>query len=143
MLRKNDEKSAKIKVFGYPKPSQNPSKTPPKSMFQQTCDFSSIFASKSLCSKSADIDFVLVFTVQNGSRPFFFKLLFAWIWDPKKHPKTSLKPCPGDPKIDLENMLFFHIDFFAFWLRFWRLLGLQLGAKLAQNASAERKVAYF
>ena len=40
-------------------------------------------------------------------------------------------------------MLFFNIDFSAFWLRFWRLLGLQLGAKLAQNASAERKVAYF
>jgi len=88
LLRKNDEKSAKIKVFGYPKPSPNPSKTPPKSMFQQTCDFSSIFASKSLCSKSADIDFVLVFTVQNGSRTFFFMLLFAWIWDPKNHPKT-------------------------------------------------------
>ena len=143
MLRKNDEKSAKIKVFGYPKPSQNPSKTPPKSMFQQTCDFSSIFASKSLCSKSADIDFVLVFTVQNGSRTFFFKLLFAWIWDPKNHPKTSQKPCPGDPKIDLENVLLFNIDFFAFWPRFWRLLSFQLGAKLAQNASAERKVAYF
>ena len=57
--------------------------------------------------------------------------------------KPIKKPCPGDPKIDLENMLFFNIDFFAFWLRFWRLLGLQLGAKLAQNASAERKVAYF
>ena len=112
-------------------------------MFQQTNDFSSIFASKSLCSKSADIDFVLVFTIQNGSRTFFFMLLFAWIWDLKKHPKTYKKPCPGDPKIDLENMLFFNIDFFAFWLRFWRLLGLQLGAKLAQNASAERKVAYF
>ena len=83
-----------------------------------------------LCCQNADIDSVLVFTIQNGSRTFFFKLLFAWIWGPKNHPKTSQKPCPGDPKIDLENVLFFNIDFFAFWPRFWSLLGLQGGAEL-------------
>ena len=37
--RKNDEKNAKIKDFGLPKPSQNPSKILPKSMFQKTCKF--------------------------------------------------------------------------------------------------------
>ena len=63
-------------------------------------------------------------------------LLFAWIWDPKNHPKTSWKPCPGDPKIYLENMLFFNIDFFAFWPRFWSLLGLQDGAKSAALLAA-------
>ena len=129
------KKSAKIKVFGYPKPSQNPSKTPPKSMFQQTNDFSSIFASKSLCSKSADVDFVLVFTIQNGSRTFFFKLLFAWIWGPKNLPKTLEKRCPNPYKIDSQNVLFFNIDFFGFWLRFRRVLGFQDGAKLALKPS--------
>ena len=58
LLRKNDAKSAKIKDFGLPKPSQNPSKTLPKMQSQQTCDFSTIFARKSLCRESADIDFV-------------------------------------------------------------------------------------
>ena len=80
-------------------------------------NFCSIFAFLLLVAR-ANIDFVLVFTVQNGSRTFFFKLLFAWIWDQKNHPKTSQKPCPGDPKIDLENVLFFNIDFFAFWSDF-------------------------
>ena len=125
----------KIKDFGLPNPSQNEAKILIKSTFQKTCDFSQIFVRFLLLVAIANIDFVLVFTIQNGSRTFFFKLLFAWIWDPKNHPKTSQKPCPGDPKIDLENVLFFNIDFFAFWPRFWRLLGFQLGAKLAQNGS--------
>ena len=34
-------------------------------------------------------------------------------------------------KNDAKNMLFSDIDFFAFLLRFWRVLGLQVGAKLA------------
>ena len=38
------EKMTKIMDFGLPKPSQNPSKMPPKSHFQKTCDFSSIFS---------------------------------------------------------------------------------------------------
>ena len=61
----------------------------------------------------------------------------------KKPSKNLLKTMPGRPKNRSRKRVVFNIDFFAFWLRFWRLLGLQLGAKLAQNASAERKVAYF
>ena len=38
-------------------------------------------------------------------------------------------------KIDTENVLVFYIDFFASWPRFWSLLGLQHGAKLAILAS--------
>ena len=34
-------------------------------------------------------------------------------------------------KIDVKNVLIFHVDFFEFWLRFWSLLGFQVGAKLA------------
>ena len=41
--RKNIEKSVKIEDFGLPKPSQNPPKTPPKSMSQKTSKFSLIF----------------------------------------------------------------------------------------------------
>ena len=37
------ENNVKIEDFGLPKPSQNPPKTPPKSMFQKTSKFSSIF----------------------------------------------------------------------------------------------------
>ena len=71
-----------------------------------------------LCSQNADIDFVLVFTIQNGSRTFFFKLLFAWIWDPKNLPKTLEKRCPNPYKIDPKNVLFFNIDFSGFGLDF-------------------------
>jgi len=63
--------------------------------------------------------------VFGGHQTIFFKLLFAWIWGSKNHPKTFRKPCPGDPKIDLENMLFFNIDFFAF--------GFDFGGSWASN----------
>ena len=39
--RKNTEKNTKIKDFGFPKPFQNPSKMPSKSMSYKTCIFSS------------------------------------------------------------------------------------------------------
>ena len=39
--RKNIEKSAKIEDFGFPKPSQNPSKILPKSMSKKTYNFHS------------------------------------------------------------------------------------------------------
>ena len=42
---------------------------------------------------------------------------------PKSRPKPS--------KIDVKNVLFFNIDFLRFRTRFWTLLGLQDGAKLA------------
>ena len=102
---------------------------------EKTCIFSSILAPKTLCCKSADIDFVSVFPIQNGSRALFFKFLFVCILGPKKLPKTLPKPGPNPLKIDAKNVLFFNIDFFGFGTRFWRLLGLQLGAKLALRAS--------
>ena len=40
-------------------------------------------------------------------------------------------------------MMFLSIDFLGFWPRFGSLLGLQDGAKLAQNGSADDKVEYF
>ena len=55
LLRKIIEKNAKIEDFGLSKPSQNPSKTLPKSMFPKTYNFSSIFARKMTCCKSANI----------------------------------------------------------------------------------------
>ena len=136
MLRKNIEKSAKIKDFGFPKPPQNPPKIHSKSMSQKTCDFSLIFVRFLLLVARANIDFVLVVTIQNGSRMFFFKLLFAWIWGPKNLPKTLEKRCPNPYKIDPKNVLFFNIDFFGFWPRFRRVLGLQDGAKSAALLAA-------
>ncbi len=126
----------KINGFGFPNPSQNEAKILLKSTFQKTCDFSPIFVRFLLLVARANIDFVLVFTVQNGSRTFFFKLLFAWIWGPKNLPKTLEKRCPNPYKIDPKNVLFFNIDFFGFWPRFRRVLGLQDGAKSAALLAA-------
>ena len=94
-------------------------------------DFSSIFVSKSLCRKSADIDFVLVFAILFACRPFFCESLFACIFGPNNVPKTFPKRRPTLLKIDAENVLFCNIDFFSFRPRFRSLLDLQDGAKLA------------
>ena len=115
--------------------NQNPPKILSKTKSTKMCNFSSVFAQTFFSCESADIDSVLFFTIQNGSRTFFFKLLVAWIFGLKNHPKTCQKLSPGDSKIPLENALFFNIDFFASGPRFWSLLGLQLGAKLAILAS--------
>ena len=42
---------------------------------------------------------------------------------------------PNPSKIDVKNVSFFNIDFFGFRPRFWRVVGLQFGAKLAILAS--------
>ena len=128
-------KSAKIKDFGFLKPSQNPLKMPPKSTSQKTCNFSSIFVRKMLGCTSADIDFVLVFTILFACRALFFESLFACIFGAKNLPKSSPKPLPNPLKIDAKNASFFNIDFFSFWTRSWSLLGLQVGAKLALKPS--------
>ena len=129
------KKVRKLKVFGFPKPCQKPSKTPAKSMSQQACDFSAILARKSLCRKSADIDFVLAGPIRNGSRTLFFKSLLACFLAPKNLPKTIPKRGPNPLKIDAKNDAFFNIDLLKFRPRFWRALGLQAGAKLAIFAS--------
>ena len=49
----------------------------------------------------------------------------------KNLPKTLPKWGPNPLKIDAKNVLFFNIVFFGFRARFWSLLGLQDGAKLA------------
>ena len=51
-------------------------------------------------------------------------------------PKTLPKRGPNPSKIDAKNVLFFNIDFFGFRPRFWRVLGLQLGAKSAALLAA-------
>ena len=119
--------------FGFPKPSQNPFKIQLKSMSQKLCDFSSIFPEKMLCRKSADIDFVLVFPIRNGSRTIFFKSLLACVFGPKNLPKTLPKRGPNPSKIDVKNVLFFNLDFWRFRPRFRSLWGFQVGAKLAPN----------
>ena len=120
--------------FGLPKPSQNPAKIPSKSMSQKTCNFSWIFARKKVCCKGANIDFVLVFAVLFACRALFFKSLFACISGPKNLSKTLPKRGANPLKIDAKNDAFFNIDFFGFRPRFWSLLGLQVGAKLALKA---------
>ena len=127
------EKIAKIMDFGLPKRSQNRPKIHSTSMSPKAYDFSSNFARKMLCCNSADIDFVLVFPILFACRALFFESLFECILGPKNLPKTSPKRRPNPLKIDVKNVLFFNIVFFGFRPRFWTLLGLQLGAKLAKN----------
>ena len=54
----------------------------------------------------------------------------------KTYQKTLPKRGPNPLKIDAKNVLFFNIDFFGFRPRFWRVLGLQLGAKSAALLAA-------
>ena len=55
----------------------------------------------------------------------------ANIFGPKNLSKTTPKRGPNPLKIDAKNVQFFNIDFLGFGPRFWSLLGLQVGAKLA------------
>ena len=55
----------------------------------------------------------------------------------KKSSQNSSKMRSERLKNDAKNMLFSDIDFFAFLLRFWRVLGLQVGAKLAVLGSQD------
>ena len=144
--RKNIEKNAKIEDFGLPKPSQNRPEILPKSMFQKTYIFSELFNNFFLIFKTSKpwkyqfyLRKITIFKV-------FAKIVFlqlSCIFGQKNLPKTLPKRGPNPSKIDAKNMLFFNIHFYTFWHRFWRVLGLQVGAKLAQNASADDKVAYF
>ena len=130
----------KIKDFGFPNLSQYESKMPSKSMSQNTCELSSIFARKMLCHKCADITFVLRFTLLFACRALFFKSLFACILRPKNLPKTLPKRRPNPLKINVKNVLFFNIDFLGFRPRFRRVLGLQDGAKSAALRSSVWRV---
>ena len=131
------EKYGKIKDFGFPKPFQNPFKMPPKSIFQKTYNFSSIFClfllflalsvSSSKCLKpSKNCGFV-------ASRAFQQCAAIGAQSNekcPKNVSKTLPKRRPNPSKIDVKNVSFFNIDFLGFRARFWSLLGLQDGAKL-------------
>jgi len=66
-------------------------------------------------------------------------LQFSYILGLKNLPKTLPKRGPDGEKIDAENVLFFNIDFFGFQPRFWSLVGLQDGAKLAILAKKNYK----
>ena len=127
--RKNRENHGFWPPKTLPKPSQNPL----KSDVQKTCDFSLNFVRKMLCCNSADIDFVLVFPILFACWALFFESLFECILIPKNLPKTTPKRRPSPLKIDVKNMSFFNIVFFGFRPRFWKVLGLQDGAKLAEN----------
>ena len=118
----------------------------PKSMSKKTYNFSQLFNtffSNFKTSKPWKYQFYLgkitIFKV-------FAKIVFlqlSCIFGQKNLPKTLPKRGPNPSKIDAKNMLFFNIHFYTFWPRFWRVLSFQLGAKLAQNASADGEVAYF
>ena len=58
-------------------------------------------------------------------------LYFECIFGPKNLPKTLPKQGSNHEKIESKNHAFFNIDFLMFWARFWRVLGFQVGAKLA------------
>ena len=122
--------------FCLPKPFQNPTKMPPKMKSQKTLIFSrflTIVLAFLLSSKPTKswfshnkIDIFQVFA-KNAH------LQKAFIFRSKNPPKTFPKRGPNPLKIDVTNVLFFNIDFFGSWPRFWSFLDLQEKAKLAQN----------
>ena len=97
------EKIGKIIDFGLPKPSQNPSKIHLKSRSQKTHIFSSIlvrffeFAAK---ADSASDPLGMVFCAH---QTLFFRLPFAWIFNPKNLPKTLPKRGLNLQKSSLER----------------------------------------
>ena len=58
-------------------------------------------------------------------------LLLPTVFHPKNLPKILPKRGPNDKQIDFKNACAFIIDFLALGPRFWLLLGLQDGGKLA------------
>ena len=132
--RKIIEKYVKNIDFGVPNPSPNPSKINAKSMSQKTCHISLIvvwcfhFCWSSISWKLASrLDGSTIFKVF----AVIMLLLFPTVFHPKNLPKILPKRRLNDQKIDFKNACVFIIDFFAFGRRFWSLLGLQDGAKLA------------
>ena len=135
MTSKKHRKKCENRGFGPPKPLPKPSQNPikievPKNM-QFFIDFGSNFDA---CCKSQH---------QKNVRPrsvllafhTFPQIAFGMPLAPKNLLKTLPKRGPNPSKIDAKNVLFSNIDFFGFRPRFGRLLGLQLGAKLAILAS--------
>ena len=127
-----------MKDFGFPKPSPNPPKIDPKSSLEKTLDFSSVFVRFFLVFRSS-ISWECAFYHSKTTNPEVFAKIvlfrFSFISLPKNLPKTPPKQSPNPSKIDAENVLFFNIDFLGFRPRFGRVLGLQVGAKLAILAS--------
>ena len=107
-------------------------------MSQKTCDFSSIFVRCSSFLHSS-ISQKCVFSLRKITIfKVFAKIAFLLslcIFGQKNLPKTLSKQGSNPSKIDAKNVLVFDIDFFASWPRFWSLLGLQVGAMLAQVGS--------
>ena len=134
LLSSSLEKIAKIIDLGLPKSCQTPTKILSKSTSQKTCDVSSIFTwlfmfvAKPTSKKRAPTQCFVDFSHDSAYH-------FSNIFDPKNLLKTFPKRRPNPCKIDVENVWFFNIDFFGFWTRFRRLLGFQVGAKLALKAS--------
>ena len=84
----------------------------------------------------ADIEILCAQPVFCKDFRFFVVSDVALFLGPKNLSKTSPKPFRNHDQIESENKLFFNIDFFRFWPRFWRVLGLQLGAKSAALLAA-------
>ena len=107
LYRKNIEKNAKIKDFGLPNPSQNPSEILPKSRFQKTSIFSELFDNFFLILKTSKpwkyqfyLGKIIIFKV-------FAKIVFlqlSCIFGQKNLPKTLPKRGPNPLKIDAKNV---------------------------------------
>ena len=133
-LPKNIEKLAKIKDFGFRKPIQNRPKKLSKSKVQKTSDFSSIFYinltyffSRFSWKYAFSLEKIINFRVRSFNSQFEISSEFSSKNHQKNLPKRRLNPS----NIDAKNVLFFNIDFFGFRPRFQKVLGVQLGIKLA------------
>ena len=106
-----------------PKPMQNCFKIDVPKNMRFCIDFCLIFV---VCCKGRTSKFMRprsVLWTFHQNQLFTFGMHFG----SEKPTKNPSKTMPNLWKIDAKNASFFNIDFFRFWGRFWRVLGLQLG----------------
>ena len=123
--------------FGLPKPLQNPFKMPSKSMSHKTCIFSSIFCLFWLFSALCAFSWKCLKPSKNCGFVALRAYQHCVFVGTQSNEKISKKPSKNPPKMRSEpfknrcqKRVVFNIDFFTFWLRFWRVLGSFWEAKI-------------
>ncbi len=139
-------RASKITSKKHRKKCENRGFWPPKTLpkaFQNACKidvptsmrFFSDFGSKKPLSQECRHRFRIGRANTKWLSDTFLQIAFGMPFGSEKPTKNHPKTRPEALKIDAENVLFFNLDFFASWPRFWRALGPQDGAKLAHLAS--------
>ncbi len=112
-----------------PKSSQNAFKIGVPKNMRFFIDFCSIFAAYCKSRTSKFVRPAIVLLMFHKNRRFAFRMRFGFEKCPKNPPKTRSEPF----KNRCQKRVTFQHRFFRVGPRFWSLMGLQDGAKLAKN----------